>query len=701
MFPKCSRRRGGVTLFRRRIPLDLISRIGATEIVRSLGRCSPGEERRLTGQLWNATESLFMITRAQPLLSRRELQAIAGRLLDPWTDKAEGLLERTAESGSAPAEVIERQSAKFKGIAAVARTFEHSPAMLSRMLGDEAQGVAPENLQRVAAYVADELARRSSLLSQQTSSLAPSAVPDEGQAITVREYEIEPSHTGLSSTQVAKILSRVKDGEKLSDYLPPDALTEHKLQQPAIGEIRDHVPPRHQQDNIVPPAQPAVQVKVPVGESAALIGDDATIDQRLKWAGLPLSQVWMKYEALRMAPNGGWKNYTKGHSKPAIDLFIAHCGDRAVQDYTSGNALSFRTFLRELPAGYDKGKWLEILNRDGIKEVHAQANADGPLPASERLKEKTVQKHLTVLRGIWKMAPSCGAIPDSSVTIFKGLFLKEVTPGRYSRVDREDRSRDKPTDDEARRIFVQPIFTGCRSARDWVTPGHVVPLDERYWGCLIGHTTGMRREEFLQLDVRHVAQEPESGIYYFNLMNISSLNLKDVGSPRWVPVPASLIELGFLDQRVHGRSKTDLLFPEAPGLNSRNCHGDAFGKWYSSFKTGLGMPSQVVFNSWRHWVCTKLIEVGVPREIAEEITGHESVERRIAFDGPGGFGSGNSAFANYEKAKVLTVLKDAIDRLPVMFDIEALKTASQKYGRADFSPRMKARRPDYSGKNKR
>lgn len=698
MFPKCSRKRGGVTLFRRRIPLDLISRIGATEIVRSLGRCSPGEERRLTGQLWNATESLFMITRAQPLLSRRELQAIAGRLLDPWTDKAEGLLERTAESGSAPAEVIERQSAKFNGIAAVARTFEHSPAMLSRLLGEEADAIAPENLHRVAAYVADELARRSSLLSEQTASLAKSAVFNADQVLTVREYEIEPSQSGLSGAQTAKILRRVTEGEALADYLPPDSLMEQKRHQSAAFDIKDGAPP--QLDGIVSQAQPAVQGGTPVEETAALVVDDETIDPRLKWTGLPLSQVWTKYEALRMAPGGGWKNYIKGHSKPAIDLFIAHCGDRALQNYTAGNALSFRNFLRELPADYDKGKWLEILNRDGIKAVHAEANANGSLPASERLKERTVQKHLTVLRGIWKMAPSCGAIPDNSVTIFKGLFLKETPPGRYSRVDREDRARDKPTDDEARLIFTQPIFTGCRSARDWATPGQVVPLDERYWGCLIGHTTGMRREEFLQLEVRHVAQEPDSGIYYFNLMNISSLNLKDVGSPRWVPVPASLIELGFLDQRVHGRSKTDLLFPEAPGLNSRQCHGDAFGKWYSSFKTRLGMPSQVVFHSWRHWVCTKLIEVGVPREIAEEITGHESVERRIAFDGPSGFGSGNSAFANYEKAKILTVLKDAIDRLPVMFDIAALKAASQKYGRVDFSQRMKARRPDFARKNK-
>lgn len=680
------------------MPADLVVRIGATEIIRSLGRCSPGEQRRLTGQLWNATESLFMIARAQPLLPHRELQAIAGRLLDPWTENAEALLERAAEV-AAPSEVIERQSAKYNGIAAVARTLEQNPTILSRLLGHEADGLPTESIGRAASYVSDELARRSSLLADQGRTLALSAIPTEGNALPVDEYEVEPSQAGLTGSQIGKILSRAQKGEYLSDYLPPGALMSREHEQAAREGMPELSQPRPQQ----------VLGKIPrdysgadlvVREPSTDADDDETVDPRLNWDGLPISQVWTRYEALRMAPSGGWNNYTKDHNKPAVDLFIAHCHDRPLRDYIAKNALSFRTFLRELPAGYDKGKWLPILEKYGIKEVHKQANANGPLPARERLKEKTVQKHLTVLRGIWKMAPSCGALPASPDTIFKGLYLKAATPGRNSRVDREDRARDKFNDKEAQLVFVQPIFTGCRSARNWATPGEVVPLDERYWGCLIGSTTGMRREEFLQLDVRHVAQDPETGIYYFNLMNITSLNLKDIGSPRWVPVPASLIELGFLEQRVLGRPKTDLLFPEAPGLNSRGCHGDAFGKWHGLFKTGLGFPPQVVFHSWRHWVCTKLIEAGVPREIAEEITGHESVERRAAFDGMGSYGGANSTFLNYEKPKILTTLKDAIDRLPVPFDIDVLKAASNKYGKLDFSPRMTARRPDYASKKR-
>lgn len=639
-----------------------------------------------------------MIARTQPFLPRRELQAIAGRHLDPWTDNAEGLLQRAADNEAVPADVIERQSDKYSGIAAVAKSLAKDPAMLALILGDQRDEIDPETRDRVASYVADELARRSAFLSDQAATLARSAARDDDQAISVQEYEIETHPGGLTATQVAKILGRVKVGEHVSDYLPPEALINPACK-PAHADGHKALPSRQPAEDAYPPNVAVPAVDADSGPTVTV--EDPTIDPRLRWSNLPLSEVWLKYEALPMAPNGGWENYTKGHSKPAVDLFIAHCNDRHLRNYTAENALSFRTFLRELPAGYDKGKWLPILQKHGIKEVHRQANADGPLPASERLKEKTVQKHLTVLRGIWKMAPSCGAIPASTPTIFKDLFKRDFTPGRNSRVDREDRARDKFTDQEARLVFVQPIFTGCRSARDWATPGEVVPLDERYWGCLIGSTTGMRREEFLQLDVRHVVQDPDTGIYYFNLMNITSLNLKDVGSPRWVPVPASLIELGFLEQRVLGRPKTDLLFPEAPGLNSRGSHGDAFGKWHGVFKARLGFPPQVVFHSWRHWVCTKLIEAGVPREIAEEITGHESVERRAAFDGMGSYSGSSSAFDNYEKPKILTTLKGAIDRLPVPFDIEVLKAASRKYGRVDFSPRMTARRPDYAAKKRR
>jgi hypothetical protein len=57
------RLRGQAFHFRRPIPLDLKSRFGQHEIVRSLGRATAGEARRLAHDLWNATEVLFMTVR--------------------------------------------------------------------------------------------------------------------------------------------------------------------------------------------------------------------------------------------------------------------------------------------------------------------------------------------------------------------------------------------------------------------------------------------------------------------------------------------------------------------------------------------------------------------------------------------------------------------------------------------------------------
>lgn len=156
-----------------------------------------------------------MIARAQPFLPRRELQAIGGRLLDPWTDNAEGLLQRAVDNEAVPADVIERQSNKYGGFAAVAKSLAKDPAMLALILGDQRDEIDPETRDYVASYVADELARRSAFLSDQAATLARSAARDDDQAISIQEYEIETCPGGLTATQVAKILGRVKVDENL------------------------------------------------------------------------------------------------------------------------------------------------------------------------------------------------------------------------------------------------------------------------------------------------------------------------------------------------------------------------------------------------------------------------------------------------------------------------------------------------------
>ena len=71
-----TRRRGATVLFRRRIPVDLRDRFGSHEIVRSIGRATPGEARRIVHRFWSQTELVFMRVRSEQGLTRDDIAKV-------------------------------------------------------------------------------------------------------------------------------------------------------------------------------------------------------------------------------------------------------------------------------------------------------------------------------------------------------------------------------------------------------------------------------------------------------------------------------------------------------------------------------------------------------------------------------------------------------------------------------------------------
>jgi uncharacterized protein DUF6538 len=56
----------GTFVFRRKVPADLIKRLGRFEIVRSLKTRSRNEARRRSRRLWIQTEEIFAVLTAEP-----------------------------------------------------------------------------------------------------------------------------------------------------------------------------------------------------------------------------------------------------------------------------------------------------------------------------------------------------------------------------------------------------------------------------------------------------------------------------------------------------------------------------------------------------------------------------------------------------------------------------------------------------------
>ena len=373
----------------------------------------------------------------------------------------------------------------------------------------------------------------------------------------------------------------------------------------------------------------------------------------------PIQDLWDAFCDSKI-DGGEWKRAEKVAARSTLKLWLQSEGENSVSQYRIANVEHFRKVLRGLPDDYYHNKqWRDIFDKQGTLSLYEAAKAAD----CSRMSPKTFNKHLSRLNEFWKWAAAKGAALQSGTpSIFAGSFIK-VQKNRIGRRLRLELRR-KFEEHEIVALLTSPTFLGARSARDWRTKGTLVVADHRYWVTLIGLLHGMRREEPIVLKVQHVKQK--AGIWYFDLLDDEIVPLlKDVGSPRHVPLHRDLLELGFIDARVTGRRPESALFPEAVSRSEIARHGDPFGKWFLNFRRFHGVDDEKLdFHSVRHTVISRLLDAGVPENHVEEICGHEGAGRR-------------SEIAAYDHGRLLGILKSAIDRLAIPVDVSALKSARE------------------------
>ena len=146
-----------------------------------------------------------------------------------------------------------------------------------------------------------------------------------------------------------------------------------------------------------------------------------------------------------------------------------------------------------------------------------------------------------------------------------------------------------------------------------------------------------------------------------------------------MPIPDALIELGITDALHKGRKPTEQLFPDLYRSAAHDAFGDQLGKKFTAYRKNYdkfwrqvateGKPIIPLYARWmdlhsfRHSVCTELMDLGTPQAHAEEITGHKSRARQ-------------TAFANYDKGRTHQILKDAIEKRSLPIDIPRLVAAA-------------------------
>ncbi|WP_439498502.1 tyrosine-type recombinase/integrase [Bosea sp. (in: a-proteobacteria)] len=374
---------------------------------------------------------------------------------------------------------------------------------------------------------------------------------------------------------------------------------------------------------------------------------------------LSFEQTWKSFVEDKIDVTREWKPSRRPELAGTSRLWSWIIG-KSPSTITKTDIARFRSVFLRLPANYSR------------KPDYAETPAEAVIIAAEavdrkyeRVSPKTFNKHLSTLKGYVAWLKTHGHLAVDVEQMFGGLHVKPKRKGRAGRGERNQYS-----DDDLKRIFSTPVWTGRHSERRLTAPGDYLNRDSLYWGPLLAAFQGARREELAQLRVRHFTQV--AGIWLINL-NAADLNLKtddgyeNEGSRRLLPLHRDILKLGFLEARVLGRDGNEQLFPELNNNNASESFGAALGKRFGNYQRSLELfpDAEGGFHRFRHTFITRLENTDAKTSFIEELTGHESKDRQ-------------SERARYTKEIYVQNLKKTIDCLELPIDIDVLLAAVER-----------------------
>lgn len=348
--------------------------------------------------------------------------------------------------------------------------------------------------------------------------------------------------------------------------------------------------------------QPSPMLQAPASGAAAFLHSSRPTTS----PGVPLlSQLVEEWAAEKSRTS--WVPKTAHEHRVWMGHFIAVNGDRAWIEYGKAEARAFKAVLMRLPANWNK---FEAFKGMGVAEAAEKARQAGMPPMSE----KNLNKVLSYVGSLWTWVAD--QYDECPLNPFKGLRIK--AKGRNVRDE-----RDPFTLEELKAIFHAPLYTGCKSVREWVTPGTLVPRDTgMFWVPLIALFTGARSGEIIQLRVEDVREE--QGVRFFDINDDGDdKRLKTANSKRISPVHPMLIELGLLEHVVKQKRRGEArLFPEMP-LGEDGYYSSPYSKKFRRFLDVLKIKrSKNAFHSFRHGFEDACRDSGISKEVMDALQGH-------------------------------------------------------------------------------
>ncbi|RDH41984.1 site-specific integrase [Zooshikella ganghwensis] len=291
-----------------------------------------------------------------------------------------------------------------------------------------------------------------------------------------------------------------------------------------------------------------------------------------------LSELYELFQSQKLATE--WGEKTKEDYYTAFKAFIDIVGDVVPTKVDSTLANKYSLELLSYPQRRTLGRnaklSLKELSLRGVPTISVRTAKNHFMRMNVFLNWLTTHKYI-------KANPLNGLAPKGKKTMTKKqAFNKE----------------------DLKLIFSQPTFKMKKFNCEW-----------QYWLPVLALYTGARLEELAQLDTKDIKEK--DGIYYLDIHNEESNQLKTESSVRMIPLHSKLIQLGFLDY-VSVREGNKLF-----NLNKvTGKYGKNVTKWFTKFKQRLDFPPTKVFHSFRHTFRDLSVEAGMPSEHLKALLGH-------------------------------------------------------------------------------
>ena len=333
-------------------------------------------------------------------------------------------------------------------------------------------------------------------------------------------------------------------------------------------------------------------------------------------------------------------------------VFPELMGDRPVAALDAATWEEFLHLASRLPKSHGKGhgrnryeavgrkidKHREIVDADAEDAAARELlRARDDLPLAEkrarlagclvpRLTITTVRRHRDALNRIMKAAVErMGAVPRDPVPSYKRIdeVIREraLQDELHLRVAKP-KTRMPWAKERLHALLTSPIYRGCASAdRRW-KPGPLVIRDSTYWVPLMVMTMGTRIEEVLGLKRRNLILR--NGTYCLALGLDPDQSAKTSDSERVLPIPETLLRLGFVEWVRHASGADTLLFPCAAGRSSGATLSAAFGKHIRNLMARLGIGDfDEDFYALRKTLVSELSRLDVADGRRQAIAGHK------------------------------------------------------------------------------